>query len=75
MKYNRVVSLSSGTCIKIDNSLIYRVKSISFELEKDKKYEGHVAISNLRELLMDGNCYSDNNRVVIVNPVICIIEV
>lgn len=70
MQYNRVVSLSNGTCIKIDNSLTCRVKSIAFELEKDKKYEDHVMISNVRELLMDGNCYSNNNRVVIKNPII-----
>lgn len=67
MQYNRVVSLSNGTCIKIDNSLTYRVKSIIFELEKDKKYEDHINISNVRELVMDGNAYSDNNRVVIKN--------
>lgn len=70
MQYNRVVSLSNGTCIKIDNSLTCRVKSIVFELEKDKKYEDHITISNVRELLMDGNCYSDNNRVLIKNPII-----
>ena len=70
MQYNRVVSLANGTCIKIDNSLTCRVKSIDFELEKDKKYEDHVVISNVRELVMDGNCYSDNNRVVIKNPII-----
>ena len=70
MQYNRVVSLSNGTCIKIDNSLTCRVKSITFELEKDKKYEDHIIISNVRELAMDGNCYSDNNRVVIKNPII-----
>ena len=70
MQYNRVVSLSNGTCIKIDNLLTCRVKSITFELEKDKKYEDHIAISNVRELLMDGNCYSDNNRVIIKNPII-----
>ena len=70
MQYNRVVSLSNGTCIKIDNSLTCRVKSIDFELEKDKKYEDHINISNVRELVMDGNAYSDNNRVVIKNPII-----
>ena len=70
MQYNRVVSLSNGTCIKIDNSLTCRVKSIVFELEKDKKYEDHINISNVRELVMDGNAYSDNNRVVIKNPII-----
>ncbi len=70
MQYNRVMSLSNGTCIKIDNSLTYRVKSITFELEKDKKYEDHINISNVRELNMDGNAYSDNNRVKIKNPVI-----
>ena len=70
MQYNRVVSLSNGTCIKIDNSLTCRVKSITFELEKDKKYEDHITVSNVRELLMDGNCYSDNNRVIIKNPII-----
>ena len=70
MQYNRVVSLANGTCIKIDNSLTCRVKSITFELEKDKKYEDHIIISNVRELPMDGNCYSDNNRVVIKNPII-----
>ena len=70
MQYNRVMSLSNGTCIKIDNSLTYRVKSITFELEKDKKYEDHINISNVRELNMDGNAYSDNNRVKIKNPII-----
>ena len=70
MQYNRVVSLSNGTCIKIDNSLTCRVKSIVFELEKDKKYEDHINISNVRELVMDGNAYSDNNRVIIKNPII-----
>ena len=70
MQYNRVMSLSNGTCIKIDNSLTYRVKSITFELEKDKKYEDHINISNVRELNMDGNAYSDNNRVIIKNPII-----
>ena len=70
MQYNRVVSLSNGTCVKIDNSLTFRVKSIAFELEKDKKYEDHITISNVREVLMDGNCYSDNNRVIIKNPII-----
>ena len=70
MQYNRVASLSNGTCIKIDNSLTCRVKSITFELEKDKKYEDHIMISNVRELVMDGNCYSDNNRVIIKNSVI-----
>ena len=45
MQYNRVMSLSNGTCIKIDNSLTYRVKSITFELEKGKKYEDHINIS------------------------------
>lgn len=70
MQYNRVMSLSNGTCIKIDNSLTYRVKSITFELEKDKKYEDHINISNVRELSMDGNAYSDNNRVIIKNPII-----
>ena len=64
------MSLSNGTCIKIDNSLTYRVKSITFELEKDKKYEDHINISNVRELNMDGNAYSDNNRVKIKNPII-----
>ena len=62
--------MANGTCVKIDNSLIYRVKSITFELEKDKKYEDHISISNARELLMDGNVYSDNNRVVIKNQII-----
>ncbi|MBP3201388.1 MAG: hypothetical protein J6M39_07055 [Lachnospiraceae bacterium] len=70
MQYNRVMSLSNGTCIKIDNSLTYRVKSITFELEKNKKYEDHINISNVRELNMDGNAYSDNNRVLIKNPII-----
>ena len=70
MQYNRVMSLSNGTCIKIDNSLTYRVKSITFELEKGKKYEDHINISNVRELSMDGNAYSDNNRVKIKNPII-----
>ncbi len=70
MQYNRLMSLSNGTCIKIDNSLTYRVKSITFELEKDKKYEDHINISNVRELNMDGNAYSDNNRVKIKNPII-----
>lgn len=70
MQYNRVGSLANGTCIKIDNSLTCRVKSITFELEKDKKYEDHIVVSNVRELVMDGNCFSDNNRVSIKNPVI-----
>ena len=70
MQYNRVASLANGTCIKIDNSLTCRVKSITFELEKDKKYEDHIVVSNVRELMMDGNCYSDNNRVSIKNPII-----
>ena len=70
MQYNRVTSLSNGACIKIDNSLTYRVKSITFELEKDKKYEDHISISNARELVMDGDVYSDNNRVVIKTPII-----
>lgn len=70
MQYNRVASLSNGTCVKIDNSLVYRVKSITFELEKDKKYEDHISISNARELYMDGYAYSDNNRVIIKNSVI-----
>ena len=70
MQYERLMSLSNGTCIKIDNSLTYRVKSIFFELEKNKKYEDHISVSNARELLMDGMVYSDNNRVVIKNPII-----
>ncbi len=63
MQYNRVVQLASGTCIKIDNALSSRVKSITFELEKDKKYEDHFSVYNEREQELDGNVYSDNNRV------------
>ena len=67
MQYNRVVALSNGTCIKIDNSLSSSVKSITFELEKDKKYEDHISVFNEREMVIDGIAYSDNNRVVLKN--------
>lgn len=65
MQYNRVVQLASGTCIKIDNALSSKVRSIDFELEKGKKYEDHFSIYNGREQELDGNAYSDNNRVTI----------
>ena len=63
MQYNRVVQLASGTCIKIDNALSSKVRSIDFELEKGKKYEDHFSVFNGREQELDGNAYSDNNRV------------
>ena len=63
MKLNRLVQLSGGTCIKIDNALSSRVRSISFELEIDKKYEDHFSVYNEREQEIEGNVYSDNNRV------------
>ena len=63
MQYDRVVQLAGGTCVKIDNALSSRVRSITFELEKDKKYEDHFSVYNEREQELDGDVYSDNNRV------------
>ena len=70
MQYARVVQLAGGTCIKIDNALSSRVRSITFELEKDNKYEDHFSVYNEREQEIDGNVYSDNNRVTLKNPTI-----
>lgn len=70
MKYDKLIALSSGTCIKIDNSLKTNVDSIEFELESNKNYEDHIRIFNARELVLDGTIYSDNNRVSIKNNVI-----
>ena len=70
MQYDRVVQLAGGTCIKIDNALSSRVRSIIFELEKDKKYEDHFSVFNEREQEMDGNVYSDNNRVTLKSSTI-----
>ena len=70
MQYNRVVQLASGTCIKIDNALSSKVRSIDFELEKGKKYEDHFSVFNGREQELDGNAYSDNNRVTLKTKLI-----
>lgn len=70
MQYNRVVQLAKGTCIKIDNALSSKVRSINFELEKGKKYEDHFSVFNGREQELDGNAYSDNNRVTLKTKVI-----
>ena len=70
MQYNRVVQLVKGTCIKIDNALSSKVRSIDFELEKGKKYEDHFSVFNGREQELDGNAYSDNNRVTLKTKVI-----
>ena len=70
MQYNRVVQLAKGTCIKIDNALSSKVRSIDFELEKGKKYEDHFSVFNGREQELDGNAYSDNNRVTLKTKVI-----
>ena len=70
MNYNRLVQLSEGTCIKIDNALSSRVRSITFELEKDKKYEDHFSVYNEREQELEGDVYSDNNRVQIKTKVL-----
>ena len=70
MQYNRVVQLASGTCIKIDNTLSSKIRSIDFELEKGKKYEDHFSVFNGREQELDGNAYSDNNRVTIKTKII-----
>lgn len=70
MNYNRLVQLAAGTCIKIDNALSSRVRSITFELEKDKKYEDHFSVYNEREQELEGDVYSDNNRVKIKTKVL-----
>lgn len=70
MKYERIVALSSGTCVKIDNSLKAKsVGLISAELENDRKFEDHVEFFNERDVVIDGKAYTDNNRVSILNPV------
>ena len=63
MQYNRVVQLANGTCIKIDNALSSKVQSIVFELENGKKYEDHFSIFNEREQELEGDIFTDNNRV------------
>lgn len=70
MKYERIVALSSGTCVKIDNLLKTKnVGPIFAELENDKKFEDHIEFFNEREVVIDGKAYTDNNRVSILNPI------
>ena len=64
---NVVSLLASGESIKIDNTLVSNVNSLSFVLENNKRYEDSISVYNARELKMEGKVYSDNNRVIIKN--------